>query len=215
MKASQIPHNTHSYTAPTPFKSNPPPRILIVDDDILTRRLSTAVLSRSGYEVETAEDGAVAWQALNAANYDLVITDNNMPELTGVDLLRKLRSARMALPVIMATGTMPTLEFAQSPWLIPDATLLKPFSSDELLGKVKDVLHMNDSNARRPDPSLPVAAEGPKQDRVALPTPKRAVSGDFPPTAAESQGVHSRSRVSKTGQHAFKFPRHATEENAV
>jgi DNA-binding response OmpR family regulator len=215
VKASQIPHSAHSYTAPTPLKSNPPTRILIVDDDMFTRHLSTAVLSRSGYEVDTAEDGAVAWQALNAANYDLVITDNNMPELTGVDLLRKLRAARMALPVIMATGTLPTLEFAQSPWLMPDATLLKPFSSGELLGKVKDVLQMNDSNARRPDPSLPLAAECPKPDQIAAPALKRDVPGDLPPAAAESQGGHSSPRVSRAGQHAFEFPRHAPEENGV
>ena len=214
MKANQIPRSGRPCTAPTRFQQNPPPRILVVDDDIFTRHLSTAVLSRSGYEVDTAEDGAVAWQALNAANYNLVITDNNMPELTGVDLLRKLRSARMALPVIMATGTLPTLEFAQSPWLIPDATLLKPFSSGELLGKVKDVLHMNGSNARRPDPSLPVAAEGPKPDRIAAPTLKRAVAGDLPPAAAGSQGGHSSPKVSRAGQHAFEFPRHAPEENA-
>ena len=78
MKANQILHRANSCTAPTPFKSNPPLRILVVDDDIFIRHPSTAVLSRSGYEVDTAEDGAVAGQALTAANYDLVITDSNI-----------------------------------------------------------------------------------------------------------------------------------------
>jgi DNA-binding response OmpR family regulator len=117
----------------------------VVEDDVCLREHSTAVLIRSGYEVDAAEDGAVAWEALNTDTYDLIITDNTMPRLTGVELLKKLRSARMALPVIMATGSLPKDEFAQSPWLIPDATLLKPFTADELLGKVKDVLRTTSS----------------------------------------------------------------------
>jgi DNA-binding response OmpR family regulator len=118
-------------------------RILVVDDDVCIREFSTEFLTHSGYEVDAAEDGAVAWQALNTDCYDLMIVDNNMPNVTGLELLKKLRAARMALPVIMATGTLPTHEFALSPWLIPDATLLKPFTCDELLGKVKAVLSMN------------------------------------------------------------------------
>src|ERR1700720_4218278 len=81
--------------------SNPPLRILVVDDDIAIRQLSAEVLIRSGYEVDAAADGAAAWRALNSDSYDLLITDPNVPELTGVELLKKLRAARMSLPVIM------------------------------------------------------------------------------------------------------------------
>ena len=118
-------------------------RILVVDDDIGMRRLSTLALSQRGYSVEAAEDGAIAWAALNGGNYDMMITDNNMPKVTGVELLRKLRAARMALPVIMVTGAPPEFEFSQSPWLLPDATLLKPFSVEELLEKVEFVFRAN------------------------------------------------------------------------
>jgi len=69
-----------------------------------------------------------------------VITDNNMPRLTGIELLKKLCAARMALPVIMATGTLPKEEFTRYPWLQPAATLLKPYTVEELLGTVKEVL---------------------------------------------------------------------------
>ncbi len=123
---------------------NPARRLLVVDDDISLRRLSTEVLSISGYEVDTAEDGAAAWDALNADRYDLMITDNNMPHLSGLELLKKLYTNRMALPVIMATGTLPEEEFAQCPWLQPAATLLKPYTVDELLGAVDVVLREAD-----------------------------------------------------------------------
>jgi DNA-binding response OmpR family regulator len=112
----------------------------VVDDDGEIRRLNAQVLKKSGYHVEAAEDGAVAWEALNTDNYDLMITDHNMPKVSGVELLKKLRAARMALPVIMATGSLPEEEFARYPWLQPAATLLKPYTTDELLGTVREVL---------------------------------------------------------------------------
>jgi|SRR5208283_3338025 len=118
----------------------PPCRILLVDDEPHIRQLNTGALIHSGYHVDAAEDGAAAWEALGADSYDLMITDNNMPRLTGVELLKKLHATRMALPVIMTTGKLPTEEFTRYPWLQPAATLLKPYTIAELLGTVKKVL---------------------------------------------------------------------------
>jgi len=121
-------------------QSNPLHRILVVEDDLLILQLNTRMLKRSGYEVDGAEDGAAAWEALNAERYDLLITDNVMPKVTGVKLLEKLRAARMALPVIMATSALPTDVFIRCPWLQPNATLLKPYTGSEMLRTVKKVL---------------------------------------------------------------------------
>ena len=129
---------------PISLRTNPSSRILVVEDDRGVRELNTKVLSRSGYEVDAAEDGAAAWQALNSDSYDLMITDHNMPELTGVELLKKLRAARMTLPVILVSGMMPTEELNQHPWLQIEATLLKPYTIAELLGTVKEVLRATD-----------------------------------------------------------------------
>ena len=118
----------------------PPCRILVVDDDNDTRQLSVDVLVGSGYDVDAVIDGAAGWEALQTSNYDLAITDNKMPRMTGVEMIEKLRSARMALPVIMATGQLPLNEFARKPWLKPTATLQRPFSNDDLLEAVKKVL---------------------------------------------------------------------------
>ena len=73
-------------------------------------------------------------------NYDLVVTDNKMPNMTGIEMIEKLRSARISVPVIMATQYLPTHEFVRKPWLTPDATLQRPFSNDDLLETVKKVL---------------------------------------------------------------------------
>ena len=124
----------------------------MVEDDHAIRQLNTEMLKRSGYEVDAAEDGAAAWAALNNHSYDLLVTDNVMPKVTGVELLKKLRAARLALPVIMATGALPTQEFARYPWLEPAATLLKPYTAAELLRTVKKVLREADGAAAAPRP---------------------------------------------------------------
>ena len=127
-------------TAPLQREPNLPQRILVVDGDPLIRQLHSEVLIYSGYQVDAADDGAAAWDALRANNYDLLITDNDLPQVTGVDLLKKVHATRMAMPVLMATGTFPTREFVQYPWLQPAAVLMQPYSFDELLATVKKVL---------------------------------------------------------------------------
>ncbi len=135
--------------------TNPPRRILLIDDDTCIRRSSALALLRSGYRVDATDNGATGWEALNENTYDLLITDNAIPKVSGVELLKKVRAARMTVPVIMATGTFPKEEFTRYPWLQPAATLPKPFSGDELLGTVKKVLRMSDS-AREQIKPLPI-----------------------------------------------------------
>jgi two-component system, cell cycle sensor histidine kinase and response regulator CckA len=120
-------------------------RILVVEDDISIRRLTAEMLARSGYEVDVAGDGAAGWEALQAKRYDLLITDNFMPKVTGIEMVKKLRTARMRLPVIMATAILPEEEFIRHPWLQAVTTLIKPFRAPELLATVQKVLSMRDS----------------------------------------------------------------------
>src|SRR5665213_1741419 len=140
MTAIKISQAADPSGAPVQCQTSPPCRILVVEDEPIIRRINAMVLHHAGYHVDTAEDGAFAWEMLGVSCYDLMITDNNMPNLTGMELLKKLYAARMALPFIMATGKMPEEEFTQCPWLQPAAKLLKPYRVEELLGVVKTVL---------------------------------------------------------------------------
>ena len=128
-------------------ETGPPRSILVVDDDPDIRRIDAMALHRAGYHVDTAVDGAFAWDMLGDSDYDLMITDNKMPRLTGMELLKKLYASHMDLPFIMATGIMPAEEFARCPWLQPAATVLKPYAIEELLAAVKKVLHETDGSA--------------------------------------------------------------------
>jgi CheY-like chemotaxis protein len=139
--------------APLEPKPNPPQRILVVEDDVVTLRINIKVLTKSGYAVDGAEDGAVAWDALQLNGYDLMVTDNDMPNVSGVDLLKRLYAARMALPVIMLSGTMPTAELERQPWLQIKAVLPKPCIISELLTTVRNVLLASGGNRAEIAPS--------------------------------------------------------------
>jgi DNA-binding response OmpR family regulator len=124
---------------------SPTHRILVVDDDANMRRLNTLALMQAGYQVDGVGDGAAGFEALQSGYYDLVITDNIMPKLTGLGMLKKMRTAQMALPVIMATGALPVTEFARQPWLQPDASLTRPYPVEKLLLTVALVLRVADA----------------------------------------------------------------------
>ena len=130
--------------------SKPPPRILVVDDEPDIRRLNTEVLVESGYQVDAAKDGVAAWQALHTGRYDLLIADNTMPEVTGLELIKKMNSEGMNLPVILMSATLPMEELRLQPWRNIRATLSKPYTLVELLITVEKVLHATDDTSAQP-----------------------------------------------------------------
>ena len=90
-------------------------RILVVDDEEPIRQLYSDLLTGSGFEVDAASNGAVAWRAHQSKNYDLLITDNVMPKVSGIELLGKIYDAGLTLPAIMVTGTPPMVQFDHRP----------------------------------------------------------------------------------------------------
>ena len=78
-----------------------------------------------------------AWKLLEKNEYNLMITDNRMPRMSGVELLKKLHATRRFVPTIMATGTMPDEQITCQPWFQIVTTLIKPYTLEELLTAVK------------------------------------------------------------------------------
>ena len=140
MIAKNLGLSVQSNIASVKPEPRPAHRILVVDDEADIRMINAGVLTHLGYQVDSVADGAAAWEALTAGGYDLLITDNQMPRVSGVELLRKLHSAHKAIPVIMATGILPGHEFVHEPWLQPVAVLLKPYTGTELGETVARVL---------------------------------------------------------------------------
>jgi DNA-binding response OmpR family regulator len=125
-------------------------RVLVVEDDRIIRDLNRRVLERSGFRVSIAEDGLCGWEALRSRHFDLLITDHDMPRMTGAQLVGRLRKARMDLPVILASGNPDLGEGFPQSVLRLAAVLLKPFSPRRLIETVKRVLRTEVDAAVRP-----------------------------------------------------------------
>jgi DNA-binding response OmpR family regulator len=152
MKDNNISQAGEPVAAIEPCAMSSSQRIIVVDENSDLRRLYAEALAGLGYCVDGAEDGAAGWEALKARRYGLLITEHEIPILTGVELVKMLRAAHMALPVVMAAGRLPTYELAQNPALQLAATLSKPLVIDALLDTVRTVLRATDSAQDQFDP---------------------------------------------------------------
>lgn len=114
--------------------------ILVVDDDAVIRDFLGSMLRRVQYCVSCAEDGEAGWDALRADRFDVLITDHEMPRLTGLELLRRVRAAPLDVPVILMSGKMPWAETDLVQLLPPGVALEKPFTFVDLLAKVRSFL---------------------------------------------------------------------------
>jgi DNA-binding NtrC family response regulator len=130
--------------APTSGATHCPQRILVVDDDTGIRKIGAELLIRLGYQVDAAEDHIAGWKALQTYTYNLLITDLDMPRLSGLKLVKRLRDAQLALPVILASGIMTPQELNRNPWFHLSGALLKPVSPEQLLQTVQAVLRAPD-----------------------------------------------------------------------
>ncbi len=100
-----VPDDTRT-PAPAPSPMGQGERVLIADDEPMIRTLAGTVLKHLGYEVTTAEDGQQAVTAFTTAEkpFDLVVLDLTMPNLSGLDAMRAIRTANPHVPVILASG---------------------------------------------------------------------------------------------------------------
>ena len=127
-------------TESTPSTSDCLARILCADDDPALRRCFAMALARAGYAVTTVADGLQAWESLQADPCDLLITDNEMPGLSGIELAVKVRLARLTLPLIVAASDVSFFTEPHTQWLRIAALLQKPFGLRELSDVVGQTL---------------------------------------------------------------------------
>ena len=115
-------------------------RILVVGDEVVTRTLVTVVLAQEGYRVATANDGKKAIDLLERGRYDLVITDLEMPEANGVEVLLAVRRVDPQCPVIIITGSADISSMMRQVNLDAEGYVAKPFNIDEIRGTVASML---------------------------------------------------------------------------
>lgn len=113
-------------------------KILIVEDDLITRRNLSVLLSDEGYDVDQAGDGVQALELLAGQPFDLVLSDIVMPRMDGLKLLQQLQCMAPQIPVVIMTSYV-----SDSLSSVPAGAaefIRKPFVLDDLLFKVQRAL---------------------------------------------------------------------------
>lgn len=115
---------------------------MTVDDSASIRQVVSFTLSNAGYDVVTAEDGADAVAKLLNAPVDLVITDLNMPNMDGIELIRNVRKdpGLKFVPVVMLTTESQPAKKQEGRAAGATGWIVKPFKPDQLLAVVKKLL---------------------------------------------------------------------------
>jgi DNA-binding response OmpR family regulator len=119
-----------------------PKRIVCVDDVPMCRRLIEILLTRRGHEVVTLEDGSVAleWLARPDATCDLLITDHQMPRLSGLSLVRALRALEFASPIVVVSAALDPAVSAGYRALRVDAIMPKPIDTIAFVSAIDAIL---------------------------------------------------------------------------
>jgi PAS domain S-box-containing protein len=129
--------------------------ILLVDDEVQITEMERQMLERLGYTVTVRTSSVEALEAFRAApeRFDLIITDQTMPNITGAVLTRQCRNIRPDVPVILCTGFSEALSPEEARFLGVNQYLMKPVVKSQLARAIRLALG-------KPDPEAPLAGEG-------------------------------------------------------
>ncbi|MBW4651456.1 MAG: response regulator transcription factor [Kaiparowitsia implicata GSE-PSE-MK54-09C] len=121
----------------------PNPHILLVEDEIKLARFIELELTAEGYQTSVAHDGLTGLSMIREATPDLLVLDWMLPGMTGLDVCRRLRSTGNKVPVIMLTARDEVRDRVDGLDAGADDYLVKPFSIDELMARIRANLRRN------------------------------------------------------------------------
>ncbi|MHC4459875.1 MAG: response regulator [Planctomycetota bacterium] len=118
-------------------------KVLVVDDEIHIVHVAAIKLRNNDYDVITATNGAEAFELACAEKPDIIVTDFQMPVMTGLELVEKIRQKEETkdIPVILLTARSFAISKEQEQDLQISGCLSKPFSPKELLENIEDILY--------------------------------------------------------------------------
>ncbi|MBM3215314.1 sigma-54-dependent Fis family transcriptional regulator [Candidatus Poribacteria bacterium] len=115
-------------------------RILLVDDDDLFRGSLATTLERGGYDVDAVASPDAALERLAKQSYGLILSDVRMPEMSGVELLRRIKSSYPYLPVLMITAFADVADAVEAMKLGAQDYLQKPIEGQQILRRIQTIL---------------------------------------------------------------------------
>lgn len=121
---------------------DPNMRVLIVDDFATMRRIVRNILRQIGLQnVVEADDGTTAWDVINREKIDFIVSDWNMPKMTGIELLRKVRGSEQYadIPFLMVTAEAQQENIIEAAQAKVSNYIVKPFTADTMKQKIDKI----------------------------------------------------------------------------
>ena len=121
---------------------NPNMRVLVVDDFSTMRRIVRNILRQLGFQnIVEADDGTAAWEIINREKIDFIVSDWNMPQMTGIDLLRKVRGSEQfaQIPFLMVTAEAQQENIIEAVQAKVSNYIVKPFTADTMKQKIDKI----------------------------------------------------------------------------
>jgi len=129
--------------------NNPDKRILVAEDEENLREMLVMVLEDEGYQIDSATNGKEAWDLINKNKYELLATDLYMPEMNGIELIRKCQENHPYIKTLLLSGGGKNLEAEHKKRIVKfedetieiDTFMKKPYNLSELLSVVEELLN--------------------------------------------------------------------------
>ena len=115
-------------------------KILLAEDDHILRSMLVDSFEQFGHEVKAAENGEIAWDLWNSEDFDILVTDINMPKMNGITLLKNIRDLNASFPVVIITGVPLESAETQAHEYGASAILYKPFKMKALFDTINKLL---------------------------------------------------------------------------
>ena len=117
-----------------------PPHILVMEDDVSVAKGLEMVLSEEGYDVNLAGTGELALEAFKQKRYDLLVADLRLPDIDGIEVIKKVKAEKPETEVIVITGYGTTATAVEAMKLGAHDFLPKPFTEEQIKASVDDAL---------------------------------------------------------------------------
>jgi two-component system, cell cycle response regulator CtrA len=123
-------------------------RVLMIEDDILTARAIELMLKSGGFNVSTADLGQEGITLGTLYDYDIILLDVNLPDMSGFDVLRSLRGSKVKTPILILSGVLRMEDKVKGLGFGADDYMTKPFHPDELVARIHAIVRRSKGHAQ-------------------------------------------------------------------
>jgi DNA-binding response OmpR family regulator len=118
-------------------------KLLLVEDSCRLLDALAHVLTKYGYIVDTASDGETGCNLATTNNYDILVLDRMLPKKDGLSIIKEVRDRNITTPILLVSARDSTNDQSDGLAAGADDYLIKPFATDELLARLRELIHRN------------------------------------------------------------------------